>query len=131
MGLMKTNLISNQCFRPFNFCSDVLGKKDCTVKVNDSTIFSHLEVGHSVTKVHSNSFRLCLNVSKINVCANDFFFEPVVVTSMEVPLLIRSMISADGHFTFTGFLLESNEEYLQSIRLKFRIVSQSNVSFFD
>ncbi|KAG4071718.1 hypothetical protein HA402_011872 [Bradysia odoriphaga] len=114
-------------FTPFNFCSNLLGRKDCTFKVNDSTITSHLDVCHSVTKVHSDTFRLCLNVSKMSVGGEkDFFFEPVVVTSMEAPVLIQSVVSTDKFFTFAGFALKSNEEDLQNIRLKFRIGSKSN-----
>ncbi|XP_037035646.1 E3 ubiquitin-protein ligase SINAT2-like isoform X2 [Bradysia coprophila] len=114
-------------FTPFNFCSNLLGKKDCTIKVNDFTTVSHLDVCHSVTKVHSDTFRLCLNVSKVWVGSqNDIFFEPVLVTSIEVPLLIRSVVSTDEFFTFAGFALKSNEEDLQNIRLKLRIGSKSN-----
>lgn len=95
--------------------------------MHDLSVLSHLETHHSITKVESSNFRLCLNVYKIP--QNDFLFEPLVVTSMAIPVLIRSVVSTDGHFNFTGFTLKNDNDD-QNIRLKFRIESQTKVIFF-
>lgn len=73
---------------------------------------------------------MCLNVNKIPMGDDDFFFEPLVVMSMEIPVLIRTVVSTDGYFTFTGLLLQNDKEELKNIRLKFRIESETKVKMF-
>lgn len=104
-----------------------MGRKKCKHAVNDLTVFHHLETLHSITKVNYSTFRMWLNVSTLPLGEEDFFFEPLLVTSMEIPVLIRSVVSADGYFVFTGFTLKNDEDEMQNIRLKFRIESQSKV----
>lgn len=121
-------------FSTFNLCSNLLGWKDCVREVNHLSVLSHLETGHSITTVQCSTFKMCLTLSEIpgqdEIGRNVFFFEPLLVTSIDVPVLIRSVVS-DGYFTFTGFKLNTEAEE-QNIRLRFRIESQKRVQFhFD
>lgn len=70
---------------------------------------------------------MCLNVSQIPMDGTNFFFEPLLVTSMAVPIIIRSVVSTNGYFTFTGLTLKTETEHLENIRLKFRIESETKV----
>lgn len=109
-------------------CANLLGRNNCTCQVNDWTVLSHLEECHNTTTVKYSTFRLCLNLYKYpKEGESGYHFEPLVVTSLAVPLLIRSVVSGDGYFTFSGMTLKSGNDDQQNIRIKFRIESQTKV----
>lgn len=116
-------------YSPINFCFKFLGWKDCRATVNDSSVLKHLEDVHPIKKLNSSSFRIWLNVWGFPLSEDEVHFDPLIVTSLDTPILLRSMVSMDGHITFTCFMLKnSGLEDLKNYRVKYRIESQGKVS---
>ncbi|KAJ6642226.1 E3 ubiquitin-protein ligase Siah2 [Pseudolycoriella hygida] len=110
-------------YTPFNFCQNILGLKNCKLPVNVLDLLSHLEMCHSVASVNKNSLKIVLNFPVFPVRENLVFFEPLVITSMKIPILIRC-IGFEGYISFTGLALSNCTEQ-QNIRLKFRVGQKS------
>lgn len=101
---------------------------DCNHLVSDSSILSHLETDHSITKANSKKIRISFNGFELPLGECDILFAPLIVTSMTTPLLIRSLLSIDGWIAFTCFILESARiEDSKEFQVKFCIESQKKV----
>lgn len=97
--------------------------------MNDSSVLAHLEADHPIKKVNSSVFRVQLNVWGFPLAEDEVHFDPLVITSQDAPILLRSMVSMDGNITFTCFMLKNTgNEDAKHYRVKYRIESQSEVS---
>ncbi|CAL8133607.1 unnamed protein product [Orchesella dallaii] len=113
-------------YHPINFCCKFLGWKECQVSVNDSSVLSHLEAIHPVKKLCNPIFRLWLNVWGFPLSEDEVHFDPLIIHSLDSPVLLRSMVSMDGHISFTCFMLKNSAaDDLKNYRVTYRIESQT------